>query len=296
MNVFLQAVGFGLASGAVVSLGAVGLTVQAGVSNVFNVTYGALMTLAAFLAYLMVTHGVNVWVALLVTAPVIGILSVALNRGLITPLKRRGAGFIGVIIATVYLGLIVQYSIVSIAGPAVVTYGRQSGTALTIGPMSFSGAQVVIIAATVVLMTAFHLVLTRTTYGRALRATSSNDALARACGIRTQRIVDIAWFFTGAMCAATGVALAITTVSFDFSLGATFFIYVLAAAVLGGVGQPYGAMAAGLFVGVASQLAAAYGNPLYQDVAAFGLLVIVLLLRPSGLFTRRGALSGMWQG
>jgi branched-chain amino acid transport system permease protein/neutral amino acid transport system permease protein len=117
-----------------------------------------------------------------------------------------------------------------------------------------------------------------------MRATSSNRTLARSCGISTDRVSDIAWLISGSLCGAAGVALAITTVSFDFSLGSLFLIPMIAAAVLGGIGQPYGAMLGGLIVGVSSEVAAAVSNPNYKDVVAFMILIIMLLVRPRGLF------------
>jgi branched-subunit amino acid ABC-type transport system permease component len=139
-------------------------------------------------------------------------------------------------------------------------------------------------------MLGLHLLLTRTTLGKAMRATSSNRTLARSCGISTARVTDIAWLISGALCGAAGVALAITTVSFDFTLGSLFLIPMIAAAVLGGIGQPYGAMLGGLIVGVSSEVFAAEGNPNYKDIIAFAILIAVLLIRPRGLFgtgTRR---------
>jgi|SRR5581483_1733835 len=295
MNAFAQALGFGIASGAIITLGAVGLTVQVGISNVFNVTYGALMTLAAFIAYGLEQRGVSIWAAALCAILTLGVVSVVLNRILIAPLKRRGAGFVGAIIGTVYAGLIIQTLIVVVAGAGVVTYGNHWGPTVTGAGFTFTTIQLGIIGLTVACMVALHLLLTKTLFGRALRATAANENLARACGIRTRRVVDGAWFLTGSMCGAAGVALALTIVSFDFSLGGTFLIYMLSAAVLGGIGQPYGAMIGGLVVGIASQLAAAYSSPVYEDVAAFGILVVVLLTRPRGIFTRRGSLAGLWE-
>jgi branched-chain amino acid transport system permease protein/neutral amino acid transport system permease protein len=117
-----------------------------------------------------------------------------------------------------------------------------------------------------------------------MRATSSNRTLAQSCGIATDRISDLGWLISGALCGAAGVALAITIVSFDFTLGATFLIPMIAAAVLGGIGQPYGAMAGALVVGIASEVAGAFTDPVYKDVVAFLILIAMLLIRPRGLF------------
>jgi branched-subunit amino acid ABC-type transport system permease component len=284
----LDAIGFGVASGAVIALGAVGFTVQFAVSNYFNVAYGALLTLAAFIGFWLLSLGINVWIALVIAALSTAIVSALINRSLVTPLKKRGAGSINLIVATVSIGLILQYVLVAIVGPNPKTYGRVSGSTVHVLWFVLTQGQLILIGISAALMVGFHLLLTRTRLGRAMRATSSNPTLARASGIRVARIIDISWLLTGAMCGVAGVALAITTVAFDFNLGTSSMIYMIAGAIVGGVGQPYGAMAGGLVVGLASQLVGAYSNPAYEDVVAFGILAVVLIIRPQGLLGSPG--------
>jgi branched-chain amino acid transport system permease protein/neutral amino acid transport system permease protein len=284
LQLIIESIGFGIATGAVIALGAVGFSVQFGISNILNITYGALMTLSAYIGLVLINHGINAWAALAISAVAVGAVSVIYHRILLAPLVRRGTRAIAMIIVTVSAGTILQYVIVAIAGPFSQSYGEQSGKTFHFLDLTLSFGQVTIIVLTAVLMLALHLLLTRTTLGKAMRATSSNRTLARSCGIATSRISDIAWFISGCLCGAAGVALAITTVSFDFSLGALFLIPMIAAAVLGGIGQPYGAMLGGLIIGVSSEVAAAVSNPNYKDVVAFVILIIVLLVRPRGLF------------
>lgn len=289
MSTLIEAIGFGIAVGAVIALGAVGFTVQFGISNVLNITYGGMMTLAAYVGYALLQAGAGVWLVLAVAAVAIAAASVLFNRLLIAPLVRRGTGFVGVVIVTVAAGIILEYCIVAIAGPDTVSYGQQAGGTVRGADLVFTTSQLIIIGLTVALMLALHLLLTRTQLGRAMRATAANPVVARGCGIRTDRITDLTWLISGALCGAAGVALAISTVSFDFTLGPTFLIYMIAAAVLGGIGQPYGAMLGGLVVGIVSQVAAAYTSPAYQDVFAFLVLIGVLLIRPRGLFAAGAA-------
>jgi branched-subunit amino acid ABC-type transport system permease component len=284
LQLIIEAIGFGIATGAVIALGAVGFSVQFGISNILNITYGALMTLSAYIGLVLINHGINAWAALVISAVAVGAVSVIYHRILLAPLVRRGTRAIAMIIVTVSAGTILQYVIVAIAGPSSQSYGEQSGQTFHFLDLTLSFGQVTIIVLTAVLMLALHLLLTRTTLGKAMRATSSNRTLARSCGIATSRISDIAWFISGCLCGAAGVALAITTVSFDFSLGALFLIPMVAAAVLGGIGQPYGAMLGGMIIGISSEVAAAVSNPNYKDVVAFVILIIVLLVRPRGLF------------
>lgn len=285
MGLFIESIGFGIASGAVIALGAVGFSVQFGISNVLNITYGAMMTLAAFVGYAFLQLGINVWMTMAITSVVIAVASLIFNRILLEPLKRRGTSFVGVIISTVSAGIVLEYAIVVFVGPSAHSYGQLSGSTVSALGFVFTTSQLIIIAVTLVLMVGLHLLLTQTKIGRAMRATSTNRTVARACGIKIERIIDFTWLLSGAMCGAAGVALAVTTVSFDFTLGSTFLIYMIAAAVLGGIGQPYGAMAGGLVVGIASQVAGAYWSPAYQDVIAFAILVVMLLVRPRGLFS-----------
>jgi branched-subunit amino acid ABC-type transport system permease component len=284
MQLLIEAIGFGIAAGAVIALGAVGFSVQFGMSNVLNITYGALMTLGAYIGLFLIDRGTNAWIALAIAGVVVGVVSVAFNRGLLAPLAKRGTRAFAIVIVTVSAGVVLQYVIVVFAGPDAKSYGEQSGQTFHFLGMFLTASEVTIILLAAALMLGLHLLLTRTTLGRAMRATASNRILAQSCGIATDRISDIAWMLSGMLCGAAGVALAITTVSFDFSIGAVFLIPMIAAAVLGGIGQPYGAMVGGLVVGIASEVAAAFTNPAYREVVAFGILIVMLLVRPHGLF------------
>jgi len=284
VRLLIETLGFGVFSGAVIALGAVGFTVQFGISNVLNVAYGTFLTLAAYLGYLLASSGLNLWLCVPLVGIVVGALFVAFNRILTRPLARRGGGFVTVLIATVWAGIVVQYVIIMIAGPATFTYPAGSGATHRLGYIVLTSSQLIIIGGAVVLMLAYHLLLTRTQLGRAMRATSVNPVVARSCGIRTERVTDAAWLISGLLCGMAGVVLAATTTTFDSTLGTTFLIYMIAAAVLGGIGQPYGAMVGGLLIGVSTQIVGAYSSPAYEDVAAFVILVLLLLVRPRGLF------------
>ena len=284
IHLLIAAIGFGIASGAVIALGAVGFTVQFGISNILNITYGSLMTLAAYLGLALLAAGMSVWAAMAIGGMAVGLTSAAFHRWLLAPLVRKGTRPFGLIVVTVAVGIVLQYAIVAVAGPQAQSYGQQAGRTLKFLGMTLSTSQVVIVATTAALMLALHLLLTRTQLGCAMRATSSNRVLAQSCGIPTERESDVAWVLSGALCGAAGVALAITIVSFDFTIGAIFLIPMVAAAVLGGVGQPYGAMLGGLVVGIAGEVAGALWDPAYKDVIAFVILIVMLLVRPRGLF------------
>ncbi len=284
MNLFVETLGFGIVSGCVIALGAVGFSVQFGISNVLNVAYGTFLTLAAYLGYLLNVEHFNQWLSVVVVGMAIAVLSVVYNRLLPGRLMRRGAGFVTTLIATVWAGIGMLYVIVVIAGPTARTYQVDNGRTLTFAAFVLTTSQLVVIGAALALMFAYHLLLTQTQLGKAMRATSVNPVVARSCGIPVSRVIDAAWFISGLLCGMSGVVLALTTVTFGSTLGTTFLIYMIAAAVFGGIGQPYGAMVGGLVVGLATQLVGAYSSPAYEDVAAFVILTAMLLVRPRGLF------------
>lgn len=128
--------------------------------------------------------------------------------------------------------------------------------------------------------------LQRTRLGKAMRGLSVNVSLARACGIPTRRVIAIAWFASGVMAGLGGVALFLDTSTFSATTGSEFLIVIIAAAVLGGIGSARGAVLGALIVGVITEVGAAYWDPQLKDVLAFGVLILVLLVRPQGLFAQ----------
>jgi len=284
VNTFISSIGFGIASGSVLALASLGFTLQFGLSNTLNVAYGAFVTLAAFLGYVLIAlWGVNLWLAMAIVAVVIGVLSGAYYQGFIRNLIRRGAGMGPVTIATAAALIFIEYAIVSVAGPSVKSYGITTGRTYHFWDFVLSSTQLAIIALAVGLMLIFQVLLRVTQLGRSLRATAVNKTLARSCGIRVERVTSITWLISGLLCGTAGVALALTTQAFDFNVGSSFLILIIAAAVVGGIGEPYGAIFGGFLIGIATELSSAYFNPAYSQVFAFVLLVAVILIRPTGI-------------
>jgi branched-subunit amino acid ABC-type transport system permease component len=133
------------------------------------------------------------------------------------------------------------------------------------------------------------IVLTQTRLGKAMRATAANAGLAQASGIATDRVVDIAWLISGGLCGLAGVVLVLNTSAFQSTTGSDFLVIIIAAAVLGGVGRAAGAMVAALVLGVVTEVSAGYISPSFKEVIAFGVLVVVLLIRPQGIFGQAAA-------
>lgn len=285
MNQFTLAIGFGLVTSAILALSAVGFTLQFGVSNIFNLAYGDVMTVSAFIAYVVDAAGAGIWLAMLAGAVTGAVVSVAISRLVFTPFLRRGTSRFTMVMVSLALAVILQNAIQVVAGTSFRSYAESQGHSLHFLGMILTPYQLVIIGVAVVSMLALHLLLRYTRIGKALRATAADPELARSCGIATDRVSAMAWAISGALCGLGGVTLALNLASFSFTFGNAFLLIIVAAAVFGSVGQPYGAMVGAVVIGMASELSAIW-TPALKDVVAFVILVVILLVRPAGLWRK----------
>jgi branched-subunit amino acid ABC-type transport system permease component len=285
MSIIIAAVGFGLITASILAIAAVGFTLQFGVTNIINIAYGDVMTLCGFAAYVINRQGVNIWIALIGAAIVGAAISVALNRFLYAGFVRRGTSSVGMIIVSLSVAVIIGNLILAGFGPTFFTYRMSAGSSYHFAGMVFTAAQLAIMGIAAASMIGVHVILTRTKLGKAMRAVSSDAGLARSCGIAASRVVDIAWALSGALCGIAGVVLMINVTSFQASTGNSFLVVIVAAAIFGGVGQPYGAMLGALVLGISTEVLAAVFDPGYKDVFALAVLVIVLLIRPQGVIS-----------
>jgi branched-subunit amino acid ABC-type transport system permease component len=286
MAVFISAVGFGVVTAAILAISAVGFTLQFSVTNVFNLSFGSVMTLSGFVAYWLNHRGLNIWVAMAVAAIAGGVISLAINELLFEPFIRHGLNLFGMVIVTISVALITDHSLQAAVGPSFFSYTAPAGKALHFADFALTVQELVIIGIAAVLTILVQVVLQRTRLGRAMRGLAVNPSLARACGVPTGRVIALAWFVSGVLAGVGGVALFLDISTFSATTGSEFLIVIIAAAVLGGIGSARGAVLGALVVGIVTEVGAAYWNPQLKDVLAFGVLIVVLLVRPQGLFTQ----------
>jgi branched-subunit amino acid ABC-type transport system permease component len=291
VNLFVAAFGFGLVSVSVIAIAAVGFTMQFGITNMINLAYGEVMISSAYVAYYLNRAGVSIWVGMVAGALFGAVFSFLLNRVVYAPFQRKGTSLIGMVIVSLAVSLMIANLLLPIVGAFSVSYQNTGGSLIRISDITLTTNQIAIIGIAIVLMLLIHGILRYTKLGKAMRATAANPTLARNCGIPTQRVVDVVWLITGALCGMAGVVAAMNSDSFTIANGAAFLIPIIAAAVLGGAGQPYGAMIGAVIIGMVTELSAAAWSPNYKEVVAFGILVVVMVLRPQGLLARRGAMA-----
>jgi branched-subunit amino acid ABC-type transport system permease component len=283
VSVFVASIGFGLVTAAVLALASVGFTLQFAVTNVLNLAYGGVMIVAAYAAYILNEHGVNIWIAVLAAILAGAVLSVVLNNLIYTPFAKRGTSPIAMVIVALGMTLILEFGTQAVAGPTNVSYAMSQGATVKLGSIQLTVAQLVIIALAIVVMALVHGLIRYTRLGKAMRATAANPNLARNCGIRTARVITLTWLISGALCGLAGATFAINSGTFGATSTDIFLVLILAAVFLGGPGQPYGAMLGALVIGLATEVSASVVVSDYKDVIAFIILLVMLTVRPNGL-------------
>ncbi len=290
MTQFWLSFGFGLVTASVLAIAAVGLSLQFGITNYINFAYGDFMALGAYMTYAVnaeLLH-IDIWVALVIGSLLMGLIAVALNRFLLSPFARRFSKTFYVLIVTFGLSLIMLNFVYSIWGSNVRSYDMKIQRDLHIGPFLLTVNELIVMAISIALMLAVHVMLKTTRLGKSMRAMSDNTTLAMTSGIDTKRITTITWFMSGTMAGLAGTVLGITEGNLTPASGELFLFVIFAAVIVGGVGSIYGAMAGGVLIGLATEVSAAFINAAYKLDVAFVILILTLLFRPSGLFARPG--------
>jgi len=284
----VPAVGFGLATAAYIALAAVGFTLQAGVSNIFNFAYGDIMITAAFMAYAVNTIGGGLWELFIVGAVTGAVVSLALNRLIFRRFVRHGVNRFGMLIVTLWTGLIIQNVLLAVFGPRFFSLQVSSGRLFTFfgqHGILLTGVQLISIGIAVAAVLIVAIGLRYTRVGMAMRALATNPNLAQSSGVPARKILDYTWIVSGIFCGLGGVVLALATGAFAQTTGEEFLVIIFAATVLGGVGRPVGAAVASLVLGIVMEVSALFIPPVLKELAAFALLLVVLIIRPGGLFS-----------
>jgi branched-subunit amino acid ABC-type transport system permease component len=287
---FIQLLANGLVTGSVIALAAAGVSIVYGILRLVNFAYGDYMTFGAFIAiYFNVTRELPIVTAAILAMLATALLSVALELILWKPLRARSAGFMSLFLVSIGLALVLRHVIYLVAGPQPRTYTVDPYKVYVIGSARLSGAQgiAIVVAGTGILL--LGILIAKTGVGRMMRALADDLPLAAVSGVRTGRVIVAAWIVSGLLAGLAGVLAGLVQTSFNPQLGFTLLLPIFAAVVLGGIGSVYGALVGGLALGLAMELStwpelAGGVNPTYKPVVAFAALIVVLLLRPQGLF------------
>lgn len=298
-NLLLSLLVRGIMLGGTLALGAVGVTLVFGVLKMANFAHGDLMTVGAYLGLLVMTllpkgpalapfsFGYEFLVALLLVVPLVGLISYGLDRFAFRPLRKRRAQPIMFAMAALGLAFGLR-SLVYIFWGADFTFyyiGRARPAVELFAGVRVRPDQLFILGLAAVLIIGVYLLLERTKMGKAMRATADNSDLARVSGIDTNWVVFWTWLIGGGLAAAGGLLYGLD-VQLRPEMGWWLLLPLFAAVILGTIGNAYGAMAGALVIGVVWQVSSAFINPAYGHGMAFLVMILVLLVRPEGLFGR----------
>lgn len=298
MEYFFQQVVNGLTLGAIYGLIALGYTMVYGIIGMINFAHGEIYMLGAFIslaAYLVfsIIGGGSVALALLATLLVTMVFTAlwgwVVERTAYRPL--RGAPRLAPLISAIGVSIVLQNFVQIAQGARVKPLPPviQGGVTLDLGKtfsVSISWLQIVIILLTLALMAGFTWMISRTSLGRAQRATEQDMKMAALLGVDVDRVVSATFVIGAALAGVAGMMVTLYYGVIDFYIGFLAGIKAFTAAVLGGIGSLPGAMLGGLLIGLTESLWSAYFSIQYKDVATFAILVGVLLFRPSGLLGR----------
>lgn len=282
MTELVQTVIFGLATGGIIGVAALGLTLSFGVTGFINFAFGELLTIAAYTTWATNAAGLPLGLAIVAALVVTAVSAVLVAVLFYDPLRGRSP--MALLITSIGVGFVLQNAIRMGFGASPEPFPIPLLGPWWVGDVFLPKVQVGILAFALVAMVGLHLLLRHTLLGRRMRATAENDALARLSGISTQRTVRVTWLVSGVLAGGAGVMLGATETNITATMGFAFLPAVFAATILGGIGQPYGAMAAAVIVGLGMELGATYVSADYTLVFAFAALVVALLFRPEGLF------------
>lgn len=283
---FTQNVVFGLEVGSYIAVGTIGFTLIYGVINFINFAYGEYLTIGAFLGFISISmYGMNIFVGLVVAMLITMISGWVISR--LTFVPMHGTGPIPLLLASIGLGMFLRnlYTFVAGGEARFVEVSSQTFRFDILDGFFITNIQIFIIVTAMVVFVLVHFLLTRTKAGIAMRATGTNELLSRASGIRTKVVRRNVWLLASALAGISGYLLALST-SVTPLTGFSEILVVLAAAILGGAGSAYGGFVGAYLIGFVMTFTPAYlptGVAALGEAAAFAVLILVLLIRPSGL-------------
>jgi branched-chain amino acid transport system permease protein len=282
----LQLLVNGTILGAIYAIAAIGFVLIHNVSGAVNFSHGALVLLGSYLGimYADATKG-SMWLALVLVAVTMGAVGLVLELVAFRPLEDKPS--VAVFISTLAIGLIVAQVVLLVWGPQPRAGRPLAKGSFEVGGVTVLNQGLIVVAVTVVVVTAQWFLFHRARVGIRLRATADNAVTASLMGIRTGRTKLLVFAVAAMLAGVAGVLIA--PLSFvDPSHGGTdLMIKIYIAVVIGGFGSEMGAVVGGVLLALAEVLTAAYVTSVYRDVVIFGLLLLLLLVRPSGFFGAR---------
>ena len=283
MQQILQQLINGVSLGSIYALIALGYTMIYGIIKLINFAHGDIYMVGAYLGFYAITLGIPVVPAILISMAVTSLLGIAVERFAYRPLRH--APRISVLITAIGVSFLLEYVMMAIVSPTPRTFPATiSDVSWTFEGLVINGQQLLIMGVTFVLMIILTYIVRATKIGKAMRAASYDTEAAQLMGINADRIISITFAIGSALAAVAGVLIGIYYTSIDPLMGLMPGIKAFVAAVFGGIGILPGAVVGGIVLGIVEAFISGFGFSMFRDAAAFAILILVLLLKPAGIF------------
>jgi neutral amino acid transport system permease protein len=274
----------GLAVGSIIALAAIGLTLTLGILRISNFAHGDLMTLGGYLAFFFNSLGLNLWLAILIGA-LAAVLLILISEFLIwQPMRERKASSTTLTVISIGLALFIRNGILLFWGGNNQRYNVPLMQAISLGNLKIEASRVLVIFLALAIVVALHFMLQKTKMGKAMRAVADNIDLAGVSGINVKAVILWTWLCTGIITAFSGSLYGLIVGALRPDMGWFLIMPIFAAVILGGIGNPYGAVAGGIIIGIAQEVSIIWLGSNYKLAVALVIMIVILLFRPQGLF------------
>jgi branched-chain amino acid transport system permease protein len=296
MTEFTQQLINGLALGSILALIALGYTMVYGILRFINFAHGDIFMLGAFagfylapkVATVLPTPSIGSGLAVMgISMAICAVIGIVIERLAYRPLRRRPK--LTVLITAIGVSLFLEYTGQFVFGAAPKRFPEILPVypVAKLGGLSLNSNQLIVFGVTLILLLALRFIVLKTKIGMAMRALAFNPEAAALMGINTDVVISFTFGLGSALAAAAGILFAVNYPAIDPLMGILPGLKAFVAAVLGGIGNLPGAALGGIIIGVTETLVAGYISSTYRDAIAFGILILILLIKPSGLLGKK---------
>ena len=281
----------GLVAGSYYALGAIGLTLVYGILKLVNFAHGDMLTFGAYVAFLFdATFDLPLVLALVAGVVATAALGVAQELAMWRPMRRKRAGMLQLLLMALGLAFFLRYAIQFVGGTEPRTLDANVTSSIDFLGLSIGETELIVVIVAFAVLAAVATMLRVTSLGRQMRALADNFDLAETTGIDTGRVVLKTWVLAGALAGLAGILVVASTGSLTPNTGFFLLLSLFAAVVLGGIGNAYGALAGGLVIGLTQEWSTLIIESQWKVAVSFLVLILVLIVRPEGIFGRERTL------
>jgi neutral amino acid transport system permease protein len=281
----------GCVSGGYFALGAIGLTLVYGILKLVNFAHGDFLTFGAYIAfYFNVTIGMPLIAALLIAVAATAALGVFLELIMWRPMRRKKAGLLQLLLMSLGLAFVLRNVIQFVAGTRPKSLDVNSTDSVSFLDLTIGRTELYVLITSVVVLLLVAYLLRATSLGRQMRALADNFDLAETTGINTGRVVIVTWILAGGLAGLAGVLVVAASGGLSPNTGFFILLPLFAAVILGGIGNAFGALAGGFVIGLTQEWSTLVISSEWKVAVSFVVLILVLLIRPQGIFGKERTL------